>query len=120
MSKIHGMATIKIDGQHIETKDDATLTVGGPKNTSRTIGRNTHYVQTHIGSKLECTIAFDASKSLTELQGMAGVQIQFHSDTGLTYIIRNAAQTGEISISGGDSGGEVALVFEGEAAEEMR
>lgn len=117
--KIHGSATLRLNGQHIETNDDATLTVGGTKNTPRTIGKKFYHSESYMASKVECKVPVTAETSLRELQEMSGVELHFLSDTGRTYIIREAVQTAEVSVQGGESGGEASLVFEGEAAEEV-
>lgn len=119
-NNIHGSATITFNSQYIETNDDAVLTPGGGKNTSRVIGKHAYNTQTYMGSKLECKIPYTGELSLTDLQSMRNVEIVFVSDTGKSWVIRNAAQTGDVSLSGGQDGGEVSLVFEGDAAEEMR
>ncbi len=118
MQQKHGQATIRFNGQVYETADDAVLTVGGPKNTVSMTGQKAFRSQTYMPSKVECKIPVVKGFSLKNFQQMVDVEIIFQSDTGNTYVIRNAAQTGEVSLTGGDDG-HAALVFEGEPAEEM-
>ena len=40
MAKILGKAEIRINGNYFDTKDGASLTVGGKKNTAQVVGRN--------------------------------------------------------------------------------
>ncbi len=120
MSKIHGQATIRIDGQVFETEDDAELMVGGQKNTGRMIGKKFNHSQTTIPSQVTCKVPVDASVSLRKLQELADVEIIFESDIGTSYIIRGAVQENDLSLTGGDSGGIVELLFKGEPAEEMK
>lgn len=117
MTTLHGSATIRFDGQHIETNDDATFMPGGTKNSTRAIGQGVYNSESYMPSKLECKVPITAGVDVRTLQEMAAVEIIFESNTGQTYVISNAYQTGEVSMQGGDSGGEASLVFEGEAAE---
>lgn len=117
--QLHGQATIRFNGQVYESEAGATLTRGGLKNNPRMVGKKFHYNQTYIQSTLTCRIAKTKGLSLQYLQEMNGVEIHFESDIGETYIIRHAAQTGEVALAGGDDGGMVDLTFNGEPAEEM-
>lgn len=119
MSKIHGQASIRINGQYYESDNDASLKPGGIKNNNRMIGRKSFYNQTTIPSEVKCKIGVTKDISLTALQSISEAEVTFTSDTGRTWIIRNAAQTGELEMSGGDSGGSVELTLQGEPAEEM-
>ena len=51
---------------------------------------------------------------------LAGVEVQFASDTGVRYVIDSAAQTGDLSLQGGDNGGMVELTMSGNPAREVR
>lgn len=119
MTKIHGRATIRVNGQVYETDDDATLRPGGIKNNDRMTGQKFYYNQTAISAQVTCKVPVTKDTSLRALQEIADAEITFESDTGKTWIIRNAAQTGEIELSGGADGGKVELTFNGEAGEEM-
>jgi Phage tail tube protein len=119
MSKIHGRATIRINGQVYETDDDATLQPGGLKNNERMTGDKFFYNQTNIPSKLTCKLPVTREVSLRELQEINEAEITFASDNGRTWIIRNAAQTGDVQVQGGADNGKVELTFHGEPAEEM-
>lgn len=117
--KIHGQATIRIDGTVIESDDDATLKPGGIKNNPRMIGQKFHHNQTTIPAMVTCKVGVSADVSLRKLQELTGVEITFESDTGKTWIVRNAVQTAELELTGGEQGGTVQLEFYGEPAEEM-
>ncbi len=119
MSKIHGQATIRLNGQVYETEDDASLMPGGVKNTDRMIGKKFNYNQTTIPSEVICKVPVNKDVSLKQLQEMTGVEINFESDVGRSYIIRDAVQVGEIKLTGGSDGGTAELTFKGEPAEEM-
>lgn len=119
MSKIHGQATIRINGTVIESEDGASLTVGGLQNNGRMIGRKFVHNQTTIPSGVKCKVAVGADTSLRDLQEISGAEILFESDTGRTWIIRDAAQTAALELTGGADGGTVELDFKGNPAEEM-
>lgn len=117
MTVLHGQATIRFNGQHYETNDDATFTPGGTKNTSRTIGRSVYRSESYMASKLECKIPVTSDIDIIEIQEMSDVEIIFESNTGKTYVMSNCAQTADVSLQGGESGGEASATFEGEAAQ---
>ncbi len=119
MSKIHGRATIRFNGQVYETDDDATLQPGGLKNNERMTGEKFFYNQTKIPSMVVCKIPVTKEVSLRQFQEMTDVEVTFTSDNGRTWIIRSAAQTGELQLQGGADNGKVEMTFHGEPAEEM-
>lgn len=119
MSKIHGQATIRINGQVYESEDNAALTPGGVKNNERMTGRKFYFNQSYIPAIVTCKVPVPRGTSLRQLQEINGAEIIFESDTGSTWIIRNACQTGELNLAGGADGGKVDITFHGEPAEEM-
>lgn len=119
MPHIHGQATIRIDGTVIESEDNASLMVGGLQNNTRMIGRKVAHNQSTIPASVKCKVAVSAGTSLRALQELSGVEITFESDMGRTWIIRDAAQTAALELSGGAEGGTVELEFKGNPAEEM-
>jgi hypothetical protein len=119
MTQIHGQATIRINGQVYESQDDASLMVGGIKNNVRMIGQKTVRNETILPSKVKCKIPISAGMSLVMLQSLSGAEVTFESDMGQIWIIRDAAQTAELDLSGGSDGGLVELELMGEPAEEM-
>lgn len=119
MSKIHGQATIRFNGQVYETDDDASLMPGGLKNNDRMTGRKFFHNQTFVSSEVICKIPVTKDVSIKQFQEMTGVEITFQSDTGTTYVIDGAVQTGDVKLSGGADGGKVELTFKGPPAEEM-
>lgn len=119
MSKIHGQATIRIDGQVFESEDDASLKVGGKKNTGRMIGQKFNHSQTVIPSEITCKVPVTSELDVKTLQEATGVEVTFESDVGRTYIIRDAVQENELTFTGGDGNGTVELMFKGAPAEVM-
>jgi hypothetical protein len=119
MSQIHGQATIRMNGTVLESEDTASLIVGGLKNNGRMVGRKFVHNQTMVAARVKCKVAVGAGTSLRDLQEISGAEIIFESDTGRTWIIRDAAQSAELELSGGAEGGTVELEFTGNPAEEM-
>jgi hypothetical protein len=117
MAKIHGRATIRINGTVYESEDDASLAPGGLKNTAKMVGEKSYHTQTKTLSKVVCKVPVTGSVNVRDLQEMSDVEVIFESDTGATYLIRSASQTAEVELKGGDSGGTVELSFEGDPAE---
>ncbi|WP_435640332.1 phage tail tube protein [Micavibrio aeruginosavorus] len=116
--QLHGLATLRINGQVYESQD-ATLTPGGIKNHPRMVGKKFFFNQSFEPSTCVVKIAKIKGLSLKYLQSLSGAEIQFESDAGETYIMRNAAQVGDITMTGGADGGLVELTFNGEEIEEM-
>jgi hypothetical protein len=119
MSKMHGRATIRIDGQVFESDDDATLAPGGLQNTGQMIGQKHFYSQTTTASEVKMKIPVTVESDLRNLQELAEIEVMFESDTGLTYLQRNAVQTGRLELQGGEGNGKVELTFSGEPAERV-
>lgn len=119
MAKIHGRATIYVNGQVFDTDPGATLRVGGLKNNDRSTDQRFHYNQSFIPAQVVCKVPVSVATSLRSLQELAEAEIQFLSDTGRRYVITEAAQTGEVELAGGADGGKVELTFNGQPAEEM-
>lgn len=119
MSKMHGRATIRIDGQVFESDDDATLIPGGLQNSGGMVGSKFFYSQTNTASEVKMKIPVTKESDLRAFQELAEVEIMFESDTGLTYLQRNAVQTGRIELQGGEGNGKVELTFNGEPAEKV-
>lgn len=117
--KILGRAKIRVNDQFFDSEQGATLVPGGFRNNARPTSHSFKYNQSFIPSRVTCSIPFQAGQSLKELQSLADVEIHFEADTGQTYVIRNAAQTGEVSVADGEQGGMIALEFQGNPADEL-
>lgn len=116
MTPLHGIATIKRDGNNIIADVDAKLKIGGEVNNVQMVGYKSHNSKRIIPSELEIKIPLTADVDLVKEQSRAGVEIQFHSDTGAVYVVPSAAQTGEIDT--GDEG-LVTLTYMGDPATKL-
>lgn len=119
MSKVVGRAEIRINGQFYDTQDGATLQPGGIKNTDRMGMHSFHHNETLMPSVLTCSVPVTAGLSVMNLQQMSGAEITFTADTGQTYILRGACQTGDAQIVAGAQGGFISCEFKGQPAEEV-
>jgi hypothetical protein len=117
--KIFGRAQIIIDGQFYDSLPGAQLEVGGLRNVSRSFTNSIKYSQNLQPARVLCSVPVTEETSLVALAQIAEAEIQFIADTGRSYIVRNAVQTGAVTVSDGDSGGVAPLEFSGDAAEEV-
>lgn len=117
--KILGRAKILVNDEFYDSEPGAMLAPGGFRNNSRPTSHSVKYNQTLIPARVTCSVPFTEGMSLRKLQEMNEAEIHFQADTGQTFIIRAAAQIGEVSVADGEQGGMVALEFHGQPAEEM-
>ena len=117
--KLLGRAYIKHDGNLLQTKEGASLNVGGV-NREPVVGNQVHgYVEKVVAPTVECAITVNASTSLTALAKIDDATITFECDTGQTYVLRNAWLTEPPNMTAGESGGDVKLKFCAMACEEL-
>lgn len=117
-NRLFGRATIKADGDELETFKGATIDPGGVTRTSQNGSRRTlGYTEETRNSKVECEFAVRAGTSIAQIQNMVDATITFRCDTGQTYVISGGWCTGEVTLTEGE--GKAKAVFEGPAAEEM-
>jgi hypothetical protein len=113
MDKIHGMATIKRNGSNIVCDVAAKLKIGGTVNNVLMVGQKAHRSEKVIASEIEVKIPFTAEVDLIKEQSLSGVEIQFQSDNGTTYVVPDAAQTGELESA---EDGMITLTYMGDPA----
>lgn len=118
-AQVLGRAQITINGAFYDSLPGAELTVGGVKNNERMTNNNFQYNQTLIPSGLTASFAVKQGVSIVTFQGLADATINFAADTGQTWVITNAAQTGTVKLKDGADGGFVECTFSGSPAEEM-
>ncbi|PZQ45158.1 MAG: hypothetical protein DI551_08195 [Micavibrio aeruginosavorus] len=117
--KMHGRASIRIDGQYFDSDDDASFSPGGIQNTGGMVGSGFYYSQENTVAEVKMKIPVTKEIDLVSMQSLAEVEIIFESDNGITYMIRSAVQTGRLELQGGSGNGKVELTFQGEPAERM-
>lgn len=118
MSQVTGRIFIKIDGELQRSKPGASLTFGG-KTREPVVGDDSvHGFKEVLAAPLiEATFSDTAQLSLKKIADITDATITFETDTGKTYIVRNAWQNGDPPKLTGD-GGEVAVQFAGISCEE--
>jgi len=93
MPQFLGRATIRANGQVIETAKGASLDVGGTKRNPVTVGRVVGWAEESVPAMVEC-------------------------DTGQRYVINDAFLTDTPTMKDGE-GGNITLKFSGPSAEEV-
>lgn len=102
--KLLGKAEIFVDGDKIETFPEASLEIGGDERTAVALNNSTAHTSQHTPSTLQISVAHNADFNLAFWQGLADVEAQFQTDTGQTYLLRNAFQVGKINLASGGEG----------------
>lgn len=118
MAKKFGRAIVRANGRMWDTKRGASLETGGVKREPRP-GSNSAggYTEELVGAKLDCTILYGAGDSVADINALTDATVTFETDTGQTYIVRNAYSEGNATLTEGE--GELKTVIYGEPAEEM-
>jgi hypothetical protein len=108
--KLFGKAEIFVGGDKIETFPEATLEIGGDERTAVALNNSVGHTVKHEPSTLQISVAHNAEFDLNFWRGLEDIECQFKTDTGQTYLLRNAFQTGKINVAaGGDGKVEITL-----------
>lgn len=118
MPQFLGRATIRANGQVIETAKGASLDIGGTKRNPVTVGRVVGWAEETVPAMVECETSLRQGMSLETLRRLAGVTVIFECDTGQRYVINDAFLTDSPTMKDGE-GGNVTLKFAGPGAEEV-
>ena len=119
MPQFLGRATIRANGQVIETAKGASLDIGGVKRNPVVVGRLVGYAEETVPAMVECETSLRPGMSLASLRNLTGATIIFECDTGQRYVIADAFITDAPTLRDGE-GGQVALKFAGPGAEEVQ
>lgn len=118
MAQITGRVYIKTNGKLLRSKDGAKLiNVGGVERPPVTGNAVYGYVEKTVAPGVEFTVADTADFSLKEIHAMTNVTVTLETDTGKTYVLRNAWCEGAMALTAGE--GDVECKFSAEACEEM-
>lgn len=116
MAQVTGIVTVKIDGLITRSKEGAVLNLGGKERTAIiSNGRVVGFAEKGVPAMVTFTLAHVGGDDLVGLQNKVDATIEFETDTGDTYIVRNAFATKPFELTGGE--GDVACEFAGPAAE---
>lgn len=102
MAKMTGICFIDINGSRVRSKPDSKFSPGGP------ISEAVMDVNGHNGTatteikpgEVKFTIPHGSDIDLTALQALRDVPVTFQTDSGQTYLIRNAGTVSAIELSG--------------------
>lgn len=111
-----GRAFITVGGKRLGSKEGAKLGFGNLERTGETgdvgvLG----YTEKPTIPFVECTIKHNAETSLRELADMVDVPVSFDTDTGRSFVLRNAWCAKALEMDKGD----ISLRFEGMSCEEV-
>jgi hypothetical protein len=119
MPQFLGRATIRANGQVIETAKGASLDVGGVKRNPIVSGRLVGYAEETVAAMVECETSLRPGMSLATFRNLTGATIIFECDTGQRFVIADAFITDPPTLRDGE-GGQVTLKFAGPGAEEVQ
>lgn len=115
MAQVTGIVTVKIDGDLLRSKEGAKLMFGGKERTM-IVGHSVYGPSEKlVASTVEFTLAHVGGDDLIGLQNKIEATIEYETDTGDTYMIRNAVCLKPAELTGGE--GDVAFEFGGDPAE---
>jgi hypothetical protein len=107
MPQFLGRATIRANGQVIETAKGAALDLGGTKRNPVTAGRVVGFAEETVPATLECETVLARGQSLEWLRNLTDATVIYEADT-----------TDAITLKDGE-GGNVAVKMAGPGAEEV-
>lgn len=100
MPRITGKAIIKVDGEEYRTEDGATLNPGGQNRTGKMGGGKHHgYSEEDVPPSMECSIFHTKDTSLSALSNITGATVIFETDSGATYVLRDAFVTEPVTLN---------------------
>jgi hypothetical protein len=116
-NRVVGQAKVKVDGSQIPTSGEATLEIGGAVREAVPGDYEAGaFRETTTPSKLDVTLLYKQGVSLADLRAIDNATVTLATDTGVTWIIRNA-YVAEVISFGQD--GKASVVFQGPPAEEV-
>lgn len=117
-NQVVGQARIKVDGDTLDTDGESTLELGGPvREAQRGDYQAGAFSEKTAESKLTVKILVKRGTSLTALRDIDNATIDFRTDTGQSFLIRNAYVAEVVSLSTSD--GKADVVLQGPPAEEL-
>lgn len=119
MAKIPGRATIRVNGRFHDSLPGATIEPGGTQNTAQPGTWEIHRSEALIPAKVSASFPAKAGVSVQYYQGLTDVEVTFITDTGQTYILRDAFVTNIVSLQVGNSGGFFPVEFSSNPSEEL-
>jgi len=116
-NRVVGQVTIRVDGQQFATSGEATLEIGGPSREPVAGDYEAGaFKEATAPSKLDASLLLKGGVSLANLRAVDNATVTLETDTGTTWIVRNAYCADVISFG---QDGKAKVVFQGPPAEEV-
>lgn len=89
--QITGKAIVRVDGRQWKTEDGAALDVGGVKRTPKVGGGAVYgYSEETAPPEMECKVYHTKETDVTAINKINNATVLFESDTGDSYVMREA------------------------------
>ncbi len=116
-NKVVGQCRVKVDGANYPTDGASTMEIGGTVREAVTGDFNAgSFKEMTVPSKVEVNLLLKKSVSLAALRDIDNATLTVETDTGTTFIVRNAYVADVISWT---QDGKAKVVFQGPPAEEV-
>lgn len=116
-NQLTGRATINAAGKRLPTKEKTgKINIGGVTRKGEMGDTGPlGYIETGAQPYIECVIAHSANVSLAEINAITNATVSFDTDTGKSFVLRNAwcAKANELDK------GDIQVRFEGMSCEEV-
>lgn len=116
MAKITGIVKITVNGTLQQSKEGASLDLGGYEREMVTGHSVYGFKEKLMPAVITFTIAHGAATKLTDLKDITSATVRFECDSGKTYLITEACVLKTLNLKGGD--GEVEVEMGGSPADE--
>lgn len=118
MPKYTGICRVKANGALLESKEGASIDIGGFERTpAKANGRVVGFHEKPREASVEATILHRGETDLIALRDFVDGDVEFITDTGVTYVINGAWVAEPPKLTGGE--GEVSVKFQGPPAEQQ-
>jgi hypothetical protein len=119
MPQFLGRATLRMNGQVIETAKGASLDTGGTKRNPIVSGRLIGYAEETVPAMIEGETSLAPGMSLEAIRAFRDGTAIFECDTGQRFIVADAFVTDTVTLKDGE-GGNVTIKIAGLPAEELQ
>ncbi|PWG62860.1 phage tail tube protein [Sediminicurvatus halobius] len=118
MTQITGKATVRVDGEELLSEVGATLNVGGVEREAQLGPRGVQgYKENPVAPSIQVTVQHTGETDIVQLAGITAASVLFETDTGVTYLMREAFVTEPPELDA--SAGTFALNFSGMGLERV-
>lgn len=114
MSQITGIVYVHVNGKLQRSKEGASLKLGGSARTWHSGHKVYGYTEKINPSEVDFTICHVADDDIVALNETVDATLRFETDTGKVFLINNAGNDGEGTLTGGE--GDFTVKFFGDPA----